>query len=162
VAEMLTDGLRLPNVNDSNTANDFLDELWKRNSIYKSASSDSESKSPRNLRQNHMLFQSLADHTRDNVLWKDLDEWKQNWNASIGFIKILREESLKMINYFLTREESTTPSATNNINKYAQHEHPLEKMAEGILKILLQMLENGKSDFEGKIVRIRQQALVPN
>jgi uncharacterized protein YlxP (DUF503 family) len=174
IAEVLTEGLRLPTVNDSSINDDFLDKLWEIHSIFRRASSDSyanpessewqmpsvepriEINNQRNLRQNRMLFQSLIAHTRDKVNWKDLDEWKENWNLGINNIRSLRDKVLKMVDTFIAREESTYPSLKANIMK--QHEYPLQQMAEAILTELLRRLENGETNIGREVTRTHQQS----
>lgn len=150
VAGMLTKRKRVPTVSDSElTANEFRDQIWGTDSL-RQKSGYSEF----NLRQNNMLFESLKTHTKDIVQWKDWDEWWKEWNGCIGYIDSLRKEALKMIDSFLTREESAYPSLTANIKKHAQPEPPLEQMAGAIILELLWRLERNESELIRSVTKV--------
>ena len=165
VAKALTENLRVPTLNDIPfNADQFLDELWKINIIYRNISPDSVYNNLKiyskedNPRQNRMLFKSLVTHTQDKVQWGDLDKWKNSWNNNINIISFLKLETLKMIDVFLNREESKTPNITANIKKDTQHKNPYEQMAEVIINELLRRLDNGESDLAKKVTRTHQNA----
>lgn len=59
---------------------------------------------PRIIRQNHLLFESLQEHTREKVRWDAFDEWKQSQDNCAKIVADLREESHKTVENYIKQE----------------------------------------------------------
>jgi hypothetical protein len=141
IAESLSGHLRTPSFGDRNTsADDFLDGLWKTSIISPSGTSATVDEG-RSLRENHMLFKSLKEHTRDKIQWQDLDEWKRPWNESVALMQSLYEGAIGIINPFLT--ERLMPK----IEKDTRRKQPVERMAGAVITQIVRWIENNKLEL---------------
>jgi len=92
-------------------ADQVLDHLWERDlhveecRVYSPFSSKPEIKQRIIIRQNRLLFQSLLSHTREGVRWEVLEQWKQEWNACIDFLKMLHTEAQEIVGNIWTKQK---------------------------------------------------------
>lgn len=69
---------------DTMDADDYLEKFWESYKM-KAATPELDDKPSRLARQNRMRFNALVEHTRDDVRWSALEDWKTAWNKT-GFI----------------------------------------------------------------------------
>ncbi|MDP2916930.1 MAG: hypothetical protein Q8O16_03240, partial [Dehalococcoidia bacterium] len=115
LADMLVSHLDAPTWKYSElNADQYLDLLWAGDL----APSERPSTEPlgdlektnrrRTIRQNHLLFKALREHTMGAVHWEALDEWKAAWNGCIATMPSLRQtvkETMKSLMARLTEPD---------------------------------------------------------
>jgi hypothetical protein len=112
ITEIIVMGLpRQMSYNETRKADEIIDVLWKKDlreelDGYITFSSKPEIKQRIIIRQNRLLFQSLLSHTREGVRWEVLEQWKQEWDACIAYLKMLRAEAREIVDNIRTKQKS--------------------------------------------------------
>lgn len=99
--------------------------------------------------EKELLFESLKVHTRDNVRWKALDEWKEARDRSVIALSRLREKTSKVVSNFVNREQET--SLLSSISKEWREDDPVKRMAEEVLKIIWRLILEDKLGEKGPL-----------
>ena len=113
LAESLFNRLDVPSSPEINVdANELIENLWYRDIFkehrrYQSIGGNRERETRRNLRRNRLLFESLQNHTRQQVRWEALDEWKRAWNNCFEALPKLNQEARQTIVNFLNQESGS-------------------------------------------------------
>jgi len=135
LAECLLDCLCVPSSpNETRNADEFLGQLYLRD-IYQEAETGGtswpggEKETRRIQRQNQMLFKSLQSHTRQEVHWEALEEWKQAWNACIKALNGLRTEASEVVENILNQK----PNLKNKVQKGSGKKDAVKRMMKGVL-----------------------------
>ncbi len=142
--------MRLPRqmmYNETRVADKFLDRLWETDlrdeerGEYSTFSSKPEIKQRIIIRQNRLLFQALLSHTRGEVRWEILEQWKQEWNACIDYLKALHSEAKEVVNNIWTKQK---PEIEIKIQGVGGGKKAAEYMASGAVESVWRGAEMGK------------------
>jgi len=132
---------------ETRVADEALDDLWKKDlreeerGEYSPFWSKPEIKQRIIVRQNRLLFQSLLNHTREGVRWEILEQWKQEWNACIDFLKMLHTEAQEVVDNILTKQK---PKIEIKIQGVGGGKKTAEYMASGAVESVWRGAETGK------------------
>jgi len=97
---------------EARVADEVIDDLWAKDlhveeyREYSPFGSKPEIEQRMIIRQNRLLFQSLLTHTREGVRWEVLEQWKQEWNACIDYLKRLHVEAQEIVDNIRTKQKS--------------------------------------------------------
>jgi hypothetical protein len=95
-------------------------------------------------RREERLFQSLQEHTQENISWHLLEDWKQ---ARVDFnnkIKTLHIETKEIMNNILSQREHAEVKAA--IEKQLKEEVSIDKLSSGIIDVVWRRILTGKAD----------------
>lgn len=172
-AHSLTFGLGDPTIGDKRSADEIIDEIFKRNirvhRINNSLTGNTSTQKDVVIRQNKMLFESLKAHTREVVRWKPLEEWRTARDSWIHNLNNLKKEATKIVDNLLQEkvDQIEIPEITAGVFEAACRaiiNDQLEE-AENLIKLIPQ--ENGvqltfSGDSSGKLLRYEDTELADN
>lgn len=146
---------------DTRNADTVIDKLWMRDigekfESYISFHNKSELEQRRTVRQNHMLFESLRNHTCtcEEIQWSVLQEWKQAWDDCDRIRDQLQEEAKKIVGNILNDEKRQ--EVKNRIKKTKEGKDIIERMESGTVEAVWCGILAGKKPEEGyKSVRTK-------
>jgi len=105
-----------------------------------------------NIRGNQLLFESLQFHTRENVQWNVLNQWKNAKDNSVENLRKLREETVKVVNNFLNQERQT--DLLYRIKEGSGEDDPVDQMTEVVLTAIWQGILESEVDQESPLVHV--------
>ena len=98
------------------------------------------------VRRNELLFECLQVHTRENVRWNVLDEWKKARTKCVKVRDKLWKQTRQVVNNFLNQERQT--NLLHSIKEESRQDAPVERMAEAVLRAIWQGILSDKLDQE--------------
>lgn len=107
----------------------------------------------RSLRQNQMLFRSLQEHTRENVDWRVVEDWKGGWNRSRAAMEALHFKAEKMVGNILVTQK---PSVRDKIEASGVKDYILANMIAGTVEVLLRGVNDNAIEKVEQFVQTRQ------
>lgn len=141
---------------ETRVADEVLDGLWKKDlhaeeyRDYSPFESQPEIKQRILIRQNRLLFQSLLSHTCEGVRWEILEQWKQEWNACIDFLKMLHAEAQEIVDNIWTKQK---PEIEIKIQGVSEGKKTAEYMASTAVESVWRGAEIGKLMVASDLVR---------
>jgi len=134
-AELLVDRLGIPeSPNEMRDADKVFVQLWQTD-IYRELEAHRlnritmPKRQRRIFRQNQMLFKSLQDHTRDEVNWEVLREWREAWDSCIALLVSLQGQTYELVGNFLDQEQGLK----EKIEKETGKKDAVRRIADGVL-----------------------------
>jgi hypothetical protein len=107
----------------------------------------------RGLRQNQMLFRSLRDHTRENVDWRVLEDWKLGWNKSRAAMEALRSKAEETVRNILIKQK---PSLKDKIETNGVKDDVLTNMVAGVVEVVLRGANDNIPEQAAQFVQTKQ------
>ena len=158
VAEVFTDNLpELIIFYETRDADKIINDIWMRD-IPKEYEgivpfrNKSEKEQERISRRNRMLFQSLKDHTVEQVRWQVLEEWKEACNACLNTLEKLRSNAQKIVTSILSNQEL---KVRDEIKKSGAGEAAIEDMAKGVVEALWRGIRDGEPEKSHNLIRTK-------
>lgn len=154
LAESLVNHLCVPDSpNTTESSGQFLDRLWHSNIIGESDAGQgrvvrTERGTLRIVRQNQLLFKALQDHSREEIRWDALDEWKQAWDDSISILNELRKEAHEVVANILRQERDLR----GRIQKESGERGAADRLVEAVLRAIWWAIQEGKLDQDRLLV----------
>ena len=96
-----------------------------------------------------MLFQSLKDHTVEQVRWQVLEEWKGACNACFNTLEKLRSNAQEIVTSILSNQEL---KVRDEIEKSNAGEAAIEDMAKGAVEALWRGIRDGEPEKSHNLI----------
>jgi len=112
----------------------------------------SEKEQRRINHKNRMLFQSLKDHTVEQVRWQVLEEWKEACNTCVNTLAELRPNAQGIVTSILSNQEL---KVKDEIEKSDTGEAVIEDMAKGTVEALWRGICDGEPEKSHDIIRTK-------
>ena len=142
---------------ETRDADKIIDDIWMRDIPEEYAGivpfrNKSEKKQERINHMNRMLFQSLKDHTVEQVQWQVLEEWKEACDTCLNILKKLRANAQETVTSILINQELKLRS---EIKKSGAGEALIEDMAKGVVEVLWRGIRNGEPEESHNLIRTK-------
>ena len=142
---------------ETRDADKIIDDIWMRDIPEEYAGivpfrNKSEKKQERINHMNRMLFQSLKDHTVEQVRWQVLEEWKEACDTCLNILEKLRSNARKIITSILSNQEL---KVRDEIKKSGAGEAAIEDMAKGVVEALWRGIRDGEPEKSHNLIRTK-------
>ena len=142
---------------ETRDADKIIDDIWMRDIPEEYAGivpfrNKSEKEQKRITHMNRMLFQSIKDHTVEQVQWQVLGEWKRACDACLNALEKLRANSQETVTSILNNQELKLRS---EIKKSDAGEALIEDMAKGVVEVLWRGIRNGEPEKSHNLIRTK-------
>jgi hypothetical protein len=98
-----------------------------------------EKKTRRRLYQNRLLLDSLESHTREDIQWEKLENWKYLWDECIDTLGRLQSSVTELVKNVFSHDKSLT----DRIKKETKHEDALERIVKAYVDIIWTRISRG-------------------
>ena len=120
------------------SADQFLDTLLGRKilgqeNLYHLPQTNNKRESKLVLRYNKLLFKSLQDHTRENIRWEALNEWRMAWDNFIVLCNELQKSAYGIVETNFNEDKKISI----RINEEGRNENAVECIADTIYEATL-------------------------
>ena len=112
----------------------------------------SEKEQGRINRKNRMLFQSLKDHTVEQVRWQVLEEWKGACNTCVNILAKLQSNAQGIVTSILSNQEL---KVKDEIEKSDTGEAVIEDIAKGTVEALWRGIRDGEPEKSHDLIRTK-------
>ena len=160
LAMFLVTNLAVPHLPDmmEKNAEQFFSSLWEQDLLQFSLAASVETMEayPRmrrlvldpqmNRRENELLFQSLQLHTREDVRWKALDEWKEARDNYVKVLGRLQKETSEVVRNFFNQEPQT--DLLYKVKQASREDDPVKRIVEAVLPPMWQSILQDDLDQE--------------
>ncbi len=131
---------------EARDADEALRDIWRKDIPEQSVAifpfqQKTEREQRRIFRQNQALFQGLVEHTREEVRWKPLAEWKEAWNGSRDVIEQLQGEAKDMVTSILDNQK---PKVREALEMTGSKKAIVQDLAKGVVQVLCRASGEGK------------------
>ena len=145
LAEFLVRSLHVPGMlRELDNADEALGRLWTRNIQEEVETSQhlGAVETGQVVRRNRMIFTALQEHTREEVRWQALDEWKQARNNAAQYSRKLRLEATQVITNILNDERGLMGRTRTAVGG----KDVTEKISEGLIENIWRGILTGKPE----------------
>jgi hypothetical protein len=85
----------------------------------------------KSVRRDRLLYESLRQHTRDNVPWGALDRWASAWDDSVSILGYLHRAAIQQVGNILRHEK---PGLQDEIKECGTGEYSDDSLAKSVVK----------------------------
>jgi hypothetical protein len=152
LAQAISVNLADPELNDMRNGKQVLDNVLESNirvfADTESSFSFTKRDAATTFRQNHILFDSLKQHTQSKVDWDLLDKWsaaRDDWHSGIELL----EAEVKLIRDKVNQVTGTAGSTLKQLGTG-------DRMAKGIVETTYYALVDGEFREPGKYIKVKE------
>jgi hypothetical protein len=149
MAGSVVDCLRVLEPMEAVYGSDRFTPVWNADTGVEDRKASVHREARRQALRNRMLFQSLRDHTRDQVRWESLREWEDARSTYLERCRALHTEALETIPAVLQGQAGLR----QRVEESAYDKNPVGAMAAGVVRCLWGWAQTGKLDDGSIAVR---------